>query len=254
MIQIVKKLYRAIANLFPREDHQEYDGSIIPMPNMRWCGQAYKENSFYIESAEAEADRLISEFGCNKDTRVLDIGCGQGRLPIGILRRIGAINYLGIDIDKRSINWCNCFIEQANPSFNFSYINLYNERYNTGGKKIDENFSFEIESNSRDIIYLYSVFSHTDDNDFKTYLKDFNRILTENGKIFFTTFVENDVPDISVNPDDYHGANSKSPLLVVRYDKKYLFSIIDELGYEVVNFKHRTEDNFQSALYLKLKN
>ncbi len=116
-------------------------------------------------------------------------------------------------------------IEQNNTSFKFKHLDLHNERYNKKGVKADEQFSFDLESKSVDIIYLYSVFSHTTEEDFRTYLKDFSRILDDNGKIFFTTFVEEDVPDFSINPENYQ-LKCSGPLHIVRYEKDYLFSII----------------------------
>ena len=123
----------------------------------------------------------------------MDVGCGQGRLPIGILRVIGDINYIGIDVDQKSINWCKQYIELKHPSFKFKHLNLYNERYNKNGIKIDAGFCFDVAEDSVDIIYLFSVFSHTIEKDMRAYLKDFSRLLDKGGKMFFTTFVENDV-------------------------------------------------------------
>ena len=179
----------------------------------------------------------------------MDIGCGQGRLPIGILRVIGEINYIGIDIDRKSIDWCKQYIESKHPSFKFKHLNLYNERYNKNGNKIDAGYRFDMARNSVDIIYLFSVFSHTTEEDMRAYLKDFSRILDKGGKIFFTTFVEDDVPNVSINPENYH-LKCSGPLHIVRYNKDYLFSALAEYGYAILNFTHRTEADGQSAIYL----
>jgi predicted SAM-dependent methyltransferase len=118
---------------------------------------------------------------------------------------------------------------------------------------MDDTFRFESEPKSIDIVYLYSVFSHTIEEDMRIYLKDFSRILDDKGKLFLTTFVEEDVPDISINPENYRFKCS-SPLHVVRYRKDYLFSIFEEYGYSVLNFTYETETNGQSAIYLIKKN
>jgi SAM-dependent methyltransferase len=180
----------------------------------------------------------------------LDIGCGQGRLPIGILRRLGSLNYLGLDIDKNSIQWCKKYIQNKNASFLFKHLNIHNERYNNEGVKIDNNFKFELESGSFDIVYLYSVFSHTTEHDMKIYLKEISRILNTTGKLFFTTFVENNIPNFTINPKD-HRLTISGPLHVVQYEKNYLFSILKDYGFTVQNFSHKTEADGQSAIYLK---
>ena len=97
------------------------------------------------------------------------------------------------------------------------------------------------------------MFSHTTEEDFKIYLKDFSRILTQNGKVFFTTFIEDGVPNISINPKNYR-LKCRGPLHVVRYKKDYLFSILDELDYSILDFTHETEADGQSAVYLSKKN
>lgn len=252
MTRIPNIIRKAIRNMLHGKKYVEVSGSLIPSPDIRWCGPEFKDDTFYIKSTEAEASRLIKNFHCNKKSRVLDVGCGQGRLPIGILRIIGDISYIGIDVDLGSVKWCRRYIERNHPSFQFRHLNLYNERYNKKGIKIKDGFHFEVENNSADIIYLFSVFSHTTEEDMRLYLKDFSRILDNNGGIFFTTFVEENVPDIRINPENYR-LNCSGPLHIVRYNKDYLFSILNESGYSVLRFSYGTEADGQSAVYLSKK-
>lgn len=233
-------------------DFIRVSGSIIAPPERRWCGPELKDNDFYIQSAEKEASRLVDNFQCTRGSKVLDVGCGQGRLPIGILRKIGDIHYMGIDIDRKSIDWCKRHIEREHPSFVFNHLDIYNERYNKNGMKIDEDFRFDVMPDFFDIIYLFSVFSHTTEEDMRIYLKEFLRILDKNGRVFFTTFVEEGVPNISVNPEGYR-LKCSGPLHIVRYDKDYLFSILNEVGFSVMNFTYATELDCQSSLYLQKK-
>jgi SAM-dependent methyltransferase len=200
-MKIAKSIIYRIRRLFPRPDHHEVQGSIIPSPDRRWCGPEFKDDLYYIQSAEREANRLVEHFGCQHDSRVLDVGCGQGRLAIGLQRILGAVPYHGIDIDKKSILWCKKYLQSRHPSFQFNHLDLYNERYNPGGVKIDESFRFNIEPVSVDVAYLFSVFSHTTEEDMRTYLKELHRVLKGSGHLFFTTFVEENVPKFTVNPD-----------------------------------------------------
>jgi cyclopropane fatty-acyl-phospholipid synthase-like methyltransferase len=247
---IIRKFIKKIRS---KNGYVKISGSIIPSPDLRWCGPEFKDDHYYLKSAEGEANRLVEHFKCTSESRVLDIGCGQGRLPIGILRKIGPVNYTGIDVDSRSIDWCKEFIEKSNTLFKFKHLDLHNERYNKNGIKADDQFSFDLEPKSVDIIYLYSVFSHTTEEDFRAYLKDFSRILDDNGKIFFTTFVEEDVPDFSINPENYE-LKCSGPLHIVRYKKDYLFSILEKHGFSIMNFTHKNETNGQSGIYLTKNN
>lgn len=253
MKRIANTICGAVRKISPRQECVKISGSIIPSPDRRWCGPEFKDDSFYLKSAEGEARRLIDNLQCTKKSRILDVGCGQGRLPIGILRLIGEVDYTGIDLHRNSIEWCKKYIGRANPSFKFKELNLYNERYNKLGVKIDDKFRFDMNPKSADIIYLFSVFSHTTEEDMQVYLKDFLRILDEDGKVFFTTFVEEDVPNISINPENYRFKCS-GPLHIVRYNKNYLFSLLDKSGYSLLEFTHGTEADGQSAIYLSKKN
>ena len=85
------------------------------------------------------------------------------------------------------------------------------------------------------------------------YLNDFKRILKENGKIYFTTFVEEDVPDFEINPYNYLNQKIVGPLHVVRYNKNHLFNLLNNLGFNIINFSHQTEADNQSALTLNIK-
>ena len=234
------------------KDYVMVSGSILPAEDNRRCGPEFTDNAYYLQSAEAEAKRLAAELGCDGSSRVVDIGCGQGRLPIGILRVIGELDYTGIDVHRRSIGWCKRHIQRHHPTFRFSRLNVANERYNKKGAAMGDRFRFELPDKSADIIYLYSVFSHMREEDMRLYLREFVRILDDGGNVFFTSFAERDVPDFSINPDDY-AVKCSGPLHIVRYEQDYLFSILDEVGFAVDRFSHGTETDGQSAVYLSKK-
>jgi SAM-dependent methyltransferase len=228
------------------------DGSIIASQASSLIGPEIRNHKSYLKSAEGEAKRLMNHCEGSAKSRVLDVGCGLGRLPIGILRIFGETDYTGVDIDKTCIAWCNRFIRKYHPTFNFHCLNVYNERYNKKGIIIDGDFRFEFPDNSKDIIYLFSVFSHTTEDDMRIYLREFSRILDPDGYVFFTTFVEENVPDITYNPEGLN-VRCSGPLHIVRYEKSYLFSIVGEFGFEVVRFDHATEFDSQSGIYLRKK-
>lgn len=240
-----------VRRIFPKS--VRIDGSIIPSHASSLIGPEIRDDRLFLKSAEGEAKRLIEHFQFNLKSRLLDVGCGLGRLPVGILRVLGEIDYTGIDVDSISINWCKRFIGKYHPTFKFHHLSVYNERYNKKGTKVDGTFRFNLAGSSVDIIYLFSVFSHMTEEDMRIYLKEFARILDKNGFIFFTTFVEQNVPDITLNPENYH-FHCSGPLHIVRYDKAYLFSIIGEYGFHIVHFSYATEFDGQSGIYLCRRN
>jgi SAM-dependent methyltransferase len=249
----VGMLYRTLGRLWrrlrPQADSVVSSGSVIPAPDRRWCGPEFKDDDFYIHSAECEAIRLRDRMNCTRQSRVLDVGCGQGRLAIGIQRIIGELDYVGLDVDRGSIDWCKRHIESAHPTFRFAVCNVANERYNPDGVRLDQHFLFDVASGSRDIIYLYSVFSHTTEHDMRVYLREFARILAPGGGLVFTTFVEEGVESVAINPPNYRLACA-GPLHVVRYDRQYLFSLVEEEGFLVQDFAYGRDSDGQSSIYL----
>ena len=223
----------------------------MPAPHLRLCGDLFKSDDFFLESAQHEADRLIEYFKITPEKSLLDLGCGYGRLPIGILNRIGAIRYYqGVDVNKEAISWCRKYIERDNPSFKFLHTNVSSARYNPDGEPVSTAFLLPFPDQSFDIIYLFSVFSHMEVEDVKVYLKEFERLLAPSGHIFFTGFVEENVPDISVNPEGYRRKSWNGELHCVRYNKTFIENIITESGFKVDWFEYESIVHGQSAYYL----
>lgn len=76
------------------------------------------------------------------DTRVLDFGCGWGRMLRFFLKDVLPENLYGIDVDPTMIKIC----QETFPYGNFQICGSAPP--------------LEFDSNSFDIIYAYSVFSH----------------------------------------------------------------------------------------------
>lgn len=203
-----------------------------------------------MKSGEEEALRLIGSLGFTKESYLLEIGCGPGRLPIGILKVLGETNYQGVDVDKRAIDWCKKHISASHPAFKFDHINARNERYNPQGIEMNDSFSLPYGRNSFDIAYLHSVFTNMIEKDVRIYIKEFRRLLKQGGRLFLTAYVEERVPDITVNPDNY-GLPGSGPLYIVRYEKVFFLSLFRDNGFSVERFDHGTELDGQSGLYLR---
>lgn len=245
------KLRNVLRRVGVFSDHVKFNGSTIPSPDKRWCGAKFRDDSYYLQSAENEARRLVENFSCNSSSRVLDIGCGQGRLAIGLARIIGELPYIGLDVDEWSIRWCQKHIHSSHPSYTFERINVFNERYNRLAAAQPDTFRFGLKNESVDLAYLYSVFSHMEERDMRAYLSEIHRMLTENGNLFFTTFVEENVEDFSINPPGYIFQKNSGALHVVRFRKNYLLEIVESAGFEIIGFSHGTEADEQSAIYAK---
>ena len=60
----------------------------------------------FIALGDEFVEALTEHAGLRDDSRVLDIGCGYGRLPHALKRSGFAGSYLGIDVLEKHVRWC----------------------------------------------------------------------------------------------------------------------------------------------------
>ena len=229
----------------------KYGDLRLPPTPMRQCSLEFKDDRFFVESARAEVHKLVEHCGLSTRSRILDIGCGPGRLPIGILDVLETVRgYEGIDVVSDCIEWGRRWIAADHPEFRFTHRNVYNERYNPkGSRRLDDRFGFDFPDGHFDMIYLYSVFSHMQIEDIRVYLRELRRVLAPTGRIFLTAYLEFGVPDISINPAGYREC-TQTPLHRVRLNKNFFDSLLAENGLTEIRFDHNAEHDGQSGIYL----
>jgi SAM-dependent methyltransferase len=95
----------------------------------------------YFEATRREVDWMVDNLGLSPTSSLLDLGCGSGRIPLGILDRVGEIReYRGVDVDKRFLGWARRHITSEHPNFQFIHLDAKNDYYNPGGEKMGRNF------------------------------------------------------------------------------------------------------------------
>ena len=237
-----------------RRDHVVYRGSVLPLPSQRrnMCGAEYASDEFFLESAIGEAQRLEAKLGCTVNSAVVDLGCGLGRLAIGLVRDVGAVPFWGFDVVKENITWCRKHIQQHHPSFRSAHLDVANARYNPKGTPLTKDFRLPLPDGQADIVYLWGLLTNMEPEHMPIYVAETSRILREGGAVFLTAFVEKDVPSVSLNPDRYTNYECAGPLHVVRYEKNFLFSTFRQHGLNVQEYSHHVGRHCnQSEIYLR---
>ncbi len=238
-----------LRNLFAR-DSVLHRGVHLPPRHMRLCGPRFRDDEVFLSSAIREAERLIEWCGLTSGSRLLDIGCGPGRLATGVLKRLGGVeDYHGVDVKRDVIEWCQRHIARRDDRFRFTFIDVANVRYNPGGADLDRGFRLPAGDQSTDVINLYSVFSHMTSDHIQVYLREFRRVLRPAGRIFLTAFVEEQVSAEEVNPPDYRREWSGA-LHCVRYERAHFERMLGTAGMTVLRFEYGQETDGQSAYYL----
>lgn len=220
---------------------------------MRLGGAHFRDDAVFVESGREDARKLARQLGVDASTSVLDIGCGVGRLAIGLIAEFGEPSkYVGVDVNRTSVEWCQRNLQSRHPNLRFVHLDVANERYNRGGRPIDEAFSLPFETDRFDAIFLYSVFSHMETEDVSAYLREFRRLLRPEGGVFLTAFVEEGVPMMELNPEGYGPLRWTGPLHCVRFSRQHFGAMVAEAGLAVTDFEHGVETDGQSAICLGL--
>jgi SAM-dependent methyltransferase len=127
------------------------------------------------------------------DERVLDIGCGLGRVAIPLTGYLTAEGgYEGFDIDREAIHWCNEHITGSHPNFRFRLADLFSQRYNPGGHIRAADFEFPYRDGEFDFAFASSVFTHMLPEDMERYFAEVARVLKPGGRWLATFFLLND--------------------------------------------------------------
>jgi cyclopropane fatty-acyl-phospholipid synthase-like methyltransferase len=237
--------------LIPPPQYVIFDGAILPPRTMRWCGAPLQDDSRYVASAEAALEKLQREAGLSEGHCLVDIGCGQGRLAIAVLRKRLSVNYVGLDIHGPSIAWCRQYLEPQGANTRFIQIDCYNERYNPAGTPLRAGYRFPLPEQSADVANLYSVFSHLTEEDAGVYLEAIAALLKKGGTVFLTAFTENNVPAYSINPPGYVFAEICGPLHVVRYEASHFEGMLVRCGLDPKSIDHGVELDGQTAIIAK---
>ena len=146
----------------------------------------------FMEQGRHLLGLVITYAGLEPEGRILDIGCGIGRLaaPLtGYLATNG--RYEGFDIVKQGIKWCNKKIAPHFPNFHFLHVDLKNGLYNLGVDEEAKNFVFPYPKNYFDCVVLTSVFTHMVPDDVDNYLGQIASVMKDGGKCLATFFLLN---------------------------------------------------------------
>lgn len=107
--------------------------------------------------------------GVNRESRILDFGCGWGRNYRFFLKDVPAQNVVGVDVDAQCARLCRECIPMG--------------RFEVCGSSPPLSFRDQ----SFDIIYAYSVFSHLGESVHLHWVNEFARILRPGGMVIVTT-------------------------------------------------------------------
>jgi SAM-dependent methyltransferase len=160
----------------------------LPPDSLMWSVGGHNLEQFLVVG-EAWA-QVVSRYA-TPDCRLLDIGCGCGRIARFLLNNLFISYYIGFDVIEANINWCSRYLRPAfrNRQCDFYHFDIYSKEYNPEGVIKAKEFVFPCEDASVDLAFAASLFTHLLECDADRYLSEAARVLRDGGIAVFSIHV-----------------------------------------------------------------
>lgn len=208
----------------------------LPPLRLRFVGQGD------FRALGDELLRVLVDCGLRRDARVLDIGCGVGRVALPLTHYLGdTATYDGFDVVRPFIRWCRRHITPAHPNFRFRHVDVRSSEYRERG--IDAaSFRFPYDDASFDVAFATSLFTHLVYEETRQYLRESARVLAPGGRLVATFFLLNDhsraaLPRLgasyrfAVDRGPIRLADADNPAVAVAIDEAALSALAAEAGF-----------------------
>ncbi|MGA7613708.1 MAG: class I SAM-dependent methyltransferase [Thermoanaerobaculia bacterium] len=179
--------------------------------------------------------------------RIVDAGCGIGRLAVPLLDFLKDGEYAGFDIDRRGIAWCRKHIESAHANFHFSRIDVRNRHYNPRGAIAAEDLRFPYATGSVDLVFAASLFTHLTPGAGDHYLSEIARVLKPGGRFVGSFFLLNDqsrpmmghtTPQLTAVDSQYAVQDEDDPERAIGLDERAVREALARYGVPVAEIRY----------------
>ncbi len=182
----IRRLYYLPADLFDKFTGKT--NKYVPPRGLIYTGSSIGAKK-YLKEGVNQLELLKDEINLLPSDTILDIGSGVGRTAIALSSYLNAqARYEGFDVVKKGVDWCNSGLGKDFPNFNFKYVSLFNDLYNTSNNSALD-FIFPYEDHTFDKIFTFSVFTHMMLDEIQHYFKQIQRVITNEGLCFSTLFL-----------------------------------------------------------------
>ncbi|MGY2937401.1 SAM-dependent methyltransferase [Bradyrhizobium sp. GM6.1] len=220
----------------------------IPLPpnHLRGTSDGHGDPLYSVAQSYEFLGYFRELCGLTHDSKVLDVGCGVGRMARGLTACLSGGEYHGFDAVKEQIAWCSEHITPLYPNFHFQHIDVANGTYNGEGAVSAEALEFPYDANMFDLVFLASVFTHMLPKAMENYLGEIGRVLKPGGRCLITWFLLTDeriknigraafAIDKGGEDGIYRVADQAHPEHVVGFIEQYVRSAYRKSGLKIVD-------------------
>jgi SAM-dependent methyltransferase len=196
----------------------------------------------FEESGDTFVGVLSEVAGLTPSSKVLDVGCGMGRLAGAMARFLDrGGSYDGLDIVPEGIAWCRENIASPNGNIRFTLADVYNAEYHPTGSVAAVDFVIPFADQSFDLVVLASVFTHMVPDEVDHYLGEIARLLAPDGRCFASYYLltresrarmhsKESVMRFNHDRGSHWIVSAKVPELSVGYDDSFLTDLYAKHG------------------------
>lgn len=189
---LIRRMYYLPIDLFDKLTGKT--NRYVPPRGMIYTGSSISAKA-YLQQGINQLELLKSDIDLKPIDNVLDIGSGVGRTAIALstyLNKNGS--YEGFDVVKKGVDWCNSRLGEDYSNFNFKYVPIFNDLYNTSKEKAID-FKFPYKENSFNKIFSFSLFTHMQVDEIQHYFTEIEKVLQPDGLCFSTFFLYDDTDE-----------------------------------------------------------
>lgn len=186
---------------------------------------------------------LLVRYGLTPDTRLVEIGCGLGRLAYHLADFLDGGTYAGFDIAPDAITWLQEHYTTAVPALRFDLVDVHNPFFRPDVPEDAPPVRFPYDDAAFDMGCSFAVFMHMVLPDIRHYLHELARVLRP-GATAVLTFMAIGSPDDLTQPgqrtytqvdDGVYTRFPEFPGRSMAYDDALIRTILDEAGFDVVD-------------------
>ena len=136
---------------------------------------------------------LVDLVNLQPSDRILDVGCGTGRIALALMGYLDENGtYDGFDVNRKGIEFARNTIGREASRFEFKWIDIRNDQYNSAGASSAAEFQFPYDSHRFSCAIATSLFTHLRTAEAEQYVAEIDRVLAPGGRLLATFFLLND--------------------------------------------------------------